>query len=56
VSSWEAGRVYHVRPGGFIQVVAENLESPADVGFDTRRRRVLIPLLTENRIEIRWVP
>lgn len=33
--------------------IAGGLESPADIGYDTRRNRVLIPLFQANRVEIR---
>ena len=56
VSSWESSTVYHVRPGGSVQTIVEHVRSPADIGWDSRRRRVLIPILTENRIEIHEVP
>jgi hypothetical protein len=55
VSSWESSTVYIVRVGS-IEPVVENVESPADIGWDARRQRVLIPVFNGNRIEIRHVP
>ncbi|MGK7311738.1 MAG: SMP-30/gluconolactonase/LRE family protein [Candidatus Longimicrobiales bacterium M2_2A_002] len=55
VSSWETSTIYHVPPAaeGEATVVAEGIPSPADIGFDAERRRILIPVMTENRVEIR---
>lgn len=56
ISSWETGSVYHVPAAaaeGEAMVVAEGISSPADIGFDAERRRILIPVLNESRVEIR---
>jgi hypothetical protein len=55
VSSWEAGAIFRVAPDGEVSVVVENLEAPADIGWDARRSRVLIPLFMADRIEIRTI-
>ncbi|CAN5770024.1 hypothetical protein BH23GEM10_BH23GEM10_02970 [soil metagenome] len=55
VSSWEGGAVYRVSAGGDATVVFDGLEAPADIGWDSRRQRVLIPLFMGNAIEIREV-
>ncbi|MGH7448883.1 MAG: SMP-30/gluconolactonase/LRE family protein [Longimicrobiales bacterium] len=55
VSSWEGQAVYRVSPDGQVSTVVENVETPADLGWDTRRHRLLIPLFNGNRIEIREV-
>jgi hypothetical protein len=55
VSSWEAGAVYRVAADGTVSVVAEDVEAPADLGWDSRRQRVLIPLFMANRVEVRDV-
>ena len=56
VSSWETNTVYRVRPDNTVEPIAENVTSPADIGFDSRRRRLLIPLFTQSALEIRAVP
>jgi hypothetical protein len=33
----------------------ENVEAPADIGWDQRRNRLLIPLFNGNRIEVREI-
>lgn len=55
VSSWEAQSVFRVTADGQITAVAENMEAPADIGWDAQRRRLLIPLFMGNRIEIREI-
>ncbi len=54
VSSWEAQTVYVGSLTGSWSAVSENLASPADIGFDPGRNRVLVPLFTQN--ELRFVP
>ena len=53
VSSWESNTVYHVTPQGEVHAIMPNMESPADIGLDAKRNRVLIPLFNPNRVEIR---
>ena len=53
VSSWEGSAIYRIAPDGQVTTVVENVEAPADIGWDTRRHRLLIPLFNGNRIEIR---
>ncbi len=56
VSSWECGCVYAgPLKGPFVKVI-DKVESPADIGWDARRRRVLIPLFNENAIAIQALP
>lgn len=51
VSSWETSTVYWVGPDREARAIAEGVPSPADIGYDNQRRRVLIPLFTEDRLE-----
>ena len=51
VSSWETSTVYHVTPSGEAHPIIQNVQSPADIGWDAQRRRVLIPLFMGNRLE-----
>lgn len=48
VSSWEGSVVYRGKPGGEWKAVVENVKSPADLGWDRKRGRVLVPLFMEN--------
>lgn len=57
VSSWDGQAIYKVDHSGQqeVQTVAEGLEAPADIGYDSRRNRLLIPLFNGNSVEIRTV-
>lgn len=50
VSSWDANAVYQSRPDGSFQPVVEGVTSPADIGFDSKRRLILVPHFMENRV------
>ena len=52
VSSWESSAIYRIAPDGSVTTLAEGLEAPADIGFDARRERVLVPLFSANAIEV----
>ena len=51
VSSWADSSV-HIISGGQMTKLITGVEAPADIGYDTMRRRVLIPLFNANRVEI----
>jgi sugar lactone lactonase YvrE len=51
VSSWEGQAVYRGRPGGAFDVVVPGVKAPADIGYDTKRGRVLVPLFQDSMIE-----
>lgn len=51
VSSWAASAVYRVT-GTHAEVIVSNVPSPADIGYDSRRDRVLIPLFQQNQVVI----
>lgn len=50
VSSWEGKAVYHGKPGGELVAVVENVESPADIGYDSKRKRLVIPQMMLNQV------
>jgi sugar lactone lactonase YvrE len=52
ISSETAGAVYRGYRDGPFQTVIDDLEGPADLGYDTRRQRLLIPLLTGHALAI----
>jgi sugar lactone lactonase YvrE len=56
VSSWEASAVFRGRPGGEFRPVVEGVGSPADLGFDTRRSLLLVPLFVGNEVAVYAVP
>jgi sugar lactone lactonase YvrE len=54
VSSWADSSIHHLAPGASAWTrLIGGIVSPADIGVDTRRNRVLVPVFQENRIEIR---
>jgi sugar lactone lactonase YvrE len=53
ITSWEGKVVYHLDTQGQAHAWVENIESPADIGYDTKRGRILIPQLNQNRVEVR---
>jgi hypothetical protein len=55
VTSWTDSSLF-VFANGTVTPVATGLPSPADIGVDTKRGRVAIPLLLENRVEFRALP
>lgn len=52
ISSWDGKAVYRGKPGGAFTAVAENINSPADIGYDTKRNRLLIPHFMDNIVTI----
>ena len=53
VSSWATSAVYHVSADGTeVEAVVEGVPSPADIGWDAERSRILIPIFQENRLEL----
>jgi sugar lactone lactonase YvrE len=51
VSSWTDSTVSAYESGQEVKVIT-GVPSPADIGYDGKRNRVLIPILTGNRVEI----
>lgn len=52
ISSWAASAVYRVDARENVTVAVSNVPSPADIGYDTKRNRVLIPIFMQNRLVI----
>ena len=53
VSSWEGGSILRGFPGaGFLPNIS-GVTSPADIGYDSKRKRVLIPLFMGDAVEFR---
>jgi sugar lactone lactonase YvrE len=51
VSSWADSSVYRYVDGQGSKLI-KGVPSPADIGYDAKRNRVLIPIFTGNRVEI----
>ena len=54
LTSW-ADSTISIRDGN-VRTAIRELPSPADIGIDTRRMRVAVPLLTKDRVEIFTIP
>jgi len=52
VSSWEGSAIYRGKPGGEWKPLVENVQSPADIGYDTKRHYLLIPVFQGNTVII----
>lgn len=52
ISSWEGNSVYRGPAAGPFNAVVENVDSPADMGYDTKRHRLLIPHFKESRVTV----
>lgn len=54
VSSWEDSSIVSMAPGdSMYMVLVHPVATPADIGYDSKRERILIPVFNENRIEVR---
>ncbi|HEX3777156.1 MAG TPA: hypothetical protein VHV51_21935, partial [Polyangiaceae bacterium] len=51
VSSWQTATVYRGTLGGTFEPVLTELKGPADISFDSKRKRVLVPRFLENAVE-----
>jgi sugar lactone lactonase YvrE len=52
VASWEANAIYRGKPGGDFTAVIEDVKSPADIGYDVKRGRVLVPLFESDEVRV----
>jgi hypothetical protein len=56
VSSWEASGAFRGKPGGDWSLALSDLKAPADIGYDTKRNRVLVPLFQDSAVEAYALP
>lgn len=52
ITSWEGKCVYRGKPGGEWSAIVKDVESPADLGYDPKRKRLMIPGFNTNKITI----
>ena len=50
ISSWGNSSVVRLNEDGAVTTVVSGVDSPADIGVDTKRERLLIPLFMENKV------
>jgi sugar lactone lactonase YvrE len=55
VSSWNDSTVSAYETGQEVRLIT-GVPSPADIGYDAKRHRVLVPILTGNRVEVWQLP
>jgi sugar lactone lactonase YvrE len=51
VTSWQSSSIYRGKLGGAFEVALADQKSPADIGYDTKRGRVLVPHFLEDTVE-----
>jgi sugar lactone lactonase YvrE len=56
VSSWAGSAVYRGKPGGTFVEVLGGQSSPADIGYDSKRKRLLVPHFMDNVVEVYELP
>jgi sugar lactone lactonase YvrE len=56
ITSWADSTLFILDQAGTATTLYGGLPSPADIGVDTKRNIVAIPLLMENRVEFRALP
>jgi sugar lactone lactonase YvrE len=52
VTSWQTSTIYRGTLGGTFEPAFTGLKGPADIGFDSKRKRVLVPRFLESAIEV----
>lgn len=56
VSSWDADAIYRVNhDSGESSVLFSDLTDPADIGLDTERNRLLVPLFNDDAVVVRTI-
>ena len=50
MSSWVASALYVLNKDNSYSILADDLDAPADLGFDSKRQRVLIPLFKQDKL------
>ncbi len=56
ISSWEASAIYRGFPGQEFKEVISEIPSPADIGLDSKRNTLLIPILQKSAVQFVPLP
>lgn len=56
ISSWEASAIYRGLNGGEFKEVISKIPSPADIGLDTKRNTLLIPIFQKSAVQFVPLP
>jgi DNA-binding beta-propeller fold protein YncE len=51
VSSWKGSAIYSGELGGTFTPAFQGLKAPADISYDSKRKRVLVPRFMDNAVE-----
>lgn len=51
-ASWQASAVFFGKLGGEFKVALEDQGAPSDLGFDTKRQRLLVPHFTQDSVTV----
>jgi sugar lactone lactonase YvrE len=52
VTSWSSKTIYRGKLNDKFEPLVPNVNSPADIGYDTKRSRVLVPRFLDNVVEV----
>lgn len=55
ISAWTDSSIYALDGSALVRVIS-GVEAPADIGVDTKRNRVAVPLFQGNRVELYSIP
>jgi hypothetical protein len=56
ISSWAGHEIYRGPAKGPFRTILAGLNAPADIGYDTKRHRLLVPHSGSNLVTIHSVP
>lgn len=56
VSSWEGNAVYRGKLDGAFEPALDGVSGAADIGYDAKRSRVLVPRFLDNAVEVYALP
>jgi hypothetical protein len=52
ISSWKGSAIYRGSLGGKFELAMAELKGAADIGFDSKRKRVLVPRFLDSAVEV----
>ena len=52
VTSWDGKAIFRGQAGSGFKAVLENMSSPADIGYDSKRHRLLVPHFMDNVVSL----
>jgi hypothetical protein len=52
ISSWKGSAIYKGKAAGPFEVAIGELSAPADIGYDSKRTRLLVPRFMDNAVEV----